>query len=45
MRLGADAPTITSDTYPDKRYPGEVTFIASEAEFTPQERADRRRSG
>ncbi len=35
VRLGAPA-TITSDTYPDKRYAGEVMFIASEAEFTPK---------
>ena len=30
------AATIMSDTYPDKVYPGEVTFIGSEAEFTPR---------
>jgi len=30
------AATIVSDTYPDKVYPGEVTFIGSEAEFTPR---------
>jgi HlyD family secretion protein len=35
VRLGATA-TITSDTYPEKRYAGEVVFIASEAEFTPK---------
>jgi HlyD family secretion protein len=35
LHLGAPA-TITCDTYPGKRYPGEVTFIASEAEFTPK---------
>lgn len=28
--------TITSDTYPDETYGGEVTFIGSEAEFTPR---------
>jgi len=28
--------TITSDSYPDRRYRGEVSFIASEAEFTPK---------
>jgi HlyD family secretion protein len=28
--------TITSDTYPDRSYQGEVMFIASEAEFTPR---------
>jgi len=27
---------ITTDTYDDKTYSGEVTFIASEAEFTPK---------
>lgn len=30
------AATITSDTYPDRDYGGEVVFIASEAEFTPR---------
>jgi HlyD family secretion protein len=35
IRLGATA-TITSDTYPDKGYEGEVVFIASQAEFTPK---------
>jgi HlyD family secretion protein len=34
--LGAAA-TIRSDTFPDREYPGEVTFIASEAEFTPKQ--------
>ncbi|NNG16920.1 MAG: HlyD family efflux transporter periplasmic adaptor subunit [Gemmatimonadales bacterium] len=33
--LGASA-AITSDTYPDQEYPGEVMYIASEAEFTPK---------
>jgi HlyD family secretion protein len=28
--------TITSDTYADREYQGEVIFIASEAEFTPR---------
>jgi len=28
--------TITTDTYSNKTYDGEVTFIASEAEFTPK---------
>ncbi len=28
--------SITADTYPDRTYQGEVTFIASEAEFTPR---------
>jgi HlyD family secretion protein len=31
--MGAD---ITSDTYPDRHYRGEVTYIGSEAEFTPR---------
>src|SRR6185295_10933926 len=35
VRLGSRA-TITSDTFPGKSYPGEVAFIASEAEFTPK---------
>jgi HlyD family secretion protein len=35
VRLGMHA-SITSDTYPDKAYPGEVVFIASQAEFTPK---------
>jgi HlyD family secretion protein len=30
------AAAIFSDTYPDKTYPGEVTYIGSEAEFTPR---------
>jgi HlyD family secretion protein len=39
-RIGAvqlgQAATITSDTYPEREYQGEVIFIASEAEFTPR---------
>jgi HlyD family secretion protein len=35
VRLGTRA-TISADTYPGKTYPGEVSFIASEAEFTPK---------
>jgi HlyD family secretion protein len=35
VKLGMGA-RITSDTYPDKVYQGEVTFIGSEAEFTPR---------
>lgn len=27
---------VTTDTYPDKRYPGRISFISSEAEFTPK---------
>jgi HlyD family secretion protein len=39
-RLGAvhlgEPATITSDTFPGKRYEGAVSYIASEAEFTPK---------
>ena len=39
-RIGAvslgQAAVISSDTYPDRSYEGEVVFIASEAEFTPR---------
>ena len=39
-RIGAvtlgQAALISSDTYPDRSYSGEVVFIASEAEFTPR---------
>lgn len=35
VRIGTPA-EISTDTYPEKSYPGEVTFIASEAEFTPK---------
>ena len=35
MRLGQLA-TIKSDTYPEKTYGGTVSFIASQAEFTPR---------
>lgn len=35
VRLGQPA-TITVDTYPDKQYTGSVSFISSEAEFTPR---------
>lgn len=31
-----DRVEIVSDTYPEKRYAGELVFIASEAEFTPK---------
>jgi HlyD family secretion protein len=35
-RVGLGQPaSISSDTYPDRAYQGRVTFIASEAEFTP----------
>lgn len=36
VKIGVKA-TITSDSYPDKRYVGKVSFIASEAEFTPKQ--------
>ncbi|HEV8582447.1 MAG TPA: HlyD family efflux transporter periplasmic adaptor subunit [Thermoanaerobaculia bacterium] len=35
VHLGGRA-AISSDTYPGKSYPGQVAFIASEAEFTPR---------
>ena len=35
LRLGQEA-AISSDTYPERSYPGEVSFVASEAEFTPK---------
>jgi HlyD family secretion protein len=35
VSLGQSA-TISSDTYPNRSYDGEVVFIASEAEFTPR---------
>jgi HlyD family secretion protein len=35
VRLGTPA-VITTDTYPRKEYRGTVSFIASEAEFTPK---------
>ena len=35
VQVGQPA-TITADTYPDKSYPGIVSFIASQAEFTPR---------
>jgi len=35
VTLGQRA-TITSDSYPDRTHEGRVTFIASEAEFTPK---------
>ena len=35
VNLGQSA-SISSDTYPDRTYQGEVVFIASEAEFTPR---------
>lgn len=35
VRIGEPA-SISTDTYPGKTYPGAVSFIASEAEFTPR---------
>jgi HlyD family secretion protein len=35
VRIGQPA-TIRTDTYPDKRYQGAVSFISNEAEFTPR---------
>jgi membrane fusion protein YbhG len=35
IRWGRDA-TIRTDTYPDKAYHGRISFIASNAEFTPK---------
>ncbi len=35
VRLGAKA-TITTDTYPGKKYIGHISSIASDAEFTPK---------
>jgi HlyD family secretion protein len=36
VKIGSKA-KVTSDSYPGKVYPGRVTFIASEAEFTPKQ--------
>lgn len=35
IRWGQDA-VVTTDTYPGKRYHGRISFIASDAEFTPK---------
>ena len=35
IRWGQPA-TVHTDTYPDKAYPGQISFISSEAEFTPK---------
>jgi HlyD family secretion protein len=35
VRLGSAA-SIVSDTYPEKRYAGRVTYISPQAEFTPK---------
>ena len=34
VNLGQDV-TVTVDSFPEKTYPGKVTYIADEAEFTP----------
>ncbi len=36
VKLGAKA-RITTDSFPNKSYEGRITFIASEAEFTPKQ--------
>jgi HlyD family secretion protein len=36
VKIGSQA-RITTDSYPGKVYPGRVTFISSEAEFTPKQ--------
>jgi HlyD family secretion protein len=36
VKIGSKA-RLTTDSYPGKVYPGRVTFIASEAEFTPKQ--------
>ena len=35
VRIGEPA-SITTDTYADRRYPGAVSYISSQAEFTPR---------
>jgi len=35
IRWGQNA-TIHTDTYPNRRYPGRISFISSKAEFTPK---------
>ncbi|MFN8006110.1 MAG: efflux RND transporter periplasmic adaptor subunit [Terriglobia bacterium] len=36
IKLGMDV-KVTADSYPGKVYPGKISFIASEAEFTPKQ--------
>ena len=36
IKLGGAA-TLTTDSFPGKTYPGRISFIASEAEFTPKQ--------
>ena len=33
---GGSRVTVTTDSYPDKTYRGRISFIASQAEFTPK---------
>ena len=35
IRLGEPA-IVTTDSYPDKEYPGRISFISEQAEFTPK---------
>jgi HlyD family secretion protein len=35
VKLGQSV-SVTTDSYPGKVYPGKITFISSEAEFTPK---------
>ena len=35
VQLGGEA-AVTTDSYPKKVYPGRISFISSEAEFTPK---------
>ncbi len=35
VRLG-EAATVTTDSYPDNAYPGRISFISEQAEFTPK---------
>ena len=43
VKLGTKA-KITTDSYPGKEYEGHVSFIASEAEFTPKADSDKGRA-
>ena len=36
VQLGTEV-RVTTDSFPDKSYPGRISFIASEAEFTPKQ--------
>jgi HlyD family secretion protein len=35
LKLGEEA-TVVTDTYPGKKYKGRISFISSQAEFTPK---------